>query len=69
MRKQFAAITIALLAGTILICWFINITFLESYYQKDKEKVIEGAFHKMNQASIDNQLETDEFRADRKSVV
>ena len=32
-----ASITIAILAGTLILCWFINSTFLEGYYERNKE--------------------------------
>ena len=43
IRRQFALIFIGLMAGTILLCWFINSVFLEEYYIRSKTKVIMDA--------------------------
>ena len=42
IRKQFAIVFGVLMAGTILLCWFINNTFLEDYYFKNVFKKING---------------------------
>lgn len=48
IRKQFAGIFIGLLAGTILLCWFVNNTFLEKYYLSNKEKMLYSAYETIN---------------------
>jgi len=50
IRKQFAGVFIALMAGTILLCWFINNIFLESFYVSNKEKTLRTAYEKLNSA-------------------
>ena len=40
IRKQFAGIFIGLMAGTMLLCWFINSTFLERFYFANKQEVV-----------------------------
>ncbi len=44
IRRQFALIFIGLMAGTILLCWFINTMFLEEYYVWSKTRVIREAY-------------------------
>ena len=51
IRKQFAYIFIGLMAGTILLCWFINNTFLERYYFHNKQTVVMDAYNQMNAAA------------------
>jgi len=48
IRKQFAGIYIGLMAGTILLCWFVNNTLLETFYVSNKVKVIQSAYDKIN---------------------
>jgi len=50
IRRQFAGIFIALMAGTILLCWFINNTFLVQFYKNNKEDVIYSTYEKINKA-------------------
>lgn len=47
--------------GTILLCWFINNTFLEKYYLRDKQKALMSAYAVMNAASNAGIISTDEF--------
>lgn len=62
IRTQLAAITIALLAGTLIICWFINSTFLEKYYEHDKMEIVQSAYESLNKAGNGERLETEEFQ-------
>lgn len=61
IRKQFACIVFGLMAGTILLCWFINNTFLERYYFHNKRQVVTGAYAQLNEAARNGQIGTDDF--------
>lgn len=61
IRKQLAAVFGLLMAGTILLCWFINNTFLERYYLKDKQKVLLNTYYVLNIASNEKRIGTDAF--------
>ncbi len=62
IRKQFAVITIGLLVATLVICWFINSTFLEKYYELDKRETIQTAYEKINEAAAQGTLGTEAFQ-------
>ena len=64
IRRQFALVFGLLMAGTILLCWFINNTFLEKYYLNNKQKAMMSAYFIVNKASNEGVIGTD-----RKSVV
>ena len=51
IRKQFSLIFIGLLAGVLMLCWFINSMFLEEYYKYSKEVKINTAYEKINRAT------------------
>lgn len=55
-------ITIALLAGTILLSFLVNNIFLEDYYILQKNRVVQQAYEKINEAAINGRLETVEFQ-------
>ena len=61
IKRQFAGIFGLLMVGTILFCWFINNTFLERYYMKDKQKALLEAYQVLNRASNEDKIGTDEF--------
>lgn len=61
IRKQFACIFIGLMAGTILLCWFINNTFLERYYFHNKQTVVMDAYNQMNAAAQKGSISSDDF--------
>lgn len=61
IKRQFAGIFGLLMVGTILFCWFINNTFLERYYMKDKQKALLETYRVLNRASNEDKIGTDEF--------
>lgn len=61
IKKQFAGIFISLMAGTILLCWFINSTFLESFYITNKQKALLEAYESINRAAAYGNITSEEF--------
>lgn len=61
IKKQFAMIFIGLMAGTILLIWFVNNTFLENYYIQNKQKNLFEVYSKINNASMKENLTSDDF--------
>ncbi|MBD5502169.1 MAG: GHKL domain-containing protein [Lachnospiraceae bacterium] len=61
IRKQFAGVFCLLMMGTILLCWFINNTFLERYYLKNKQNVLLNAYQLMNTSSNEGSIGTEDF--------
>ncbi|MCL2253867.1 MAG: HAMP domain-containing histidine kinase [Lachnospiraceae bacterium] len=61
IRNQFTLVFGILMAATVLLCWFINNTFLEHYYLQDKERLLQSAYRSINQASLNNEVFTSEF--------
>lgn len=62
IRVQIAVMILVLLVGTLGLCWFLNNTFLEDYYEAEKYKNVQTAFDRLNQAGEDGELETEEFQ-------
>lgn len=61
IKKQIAYTFIGLMAGTILLCWFINNTFLESFYVIEKQKTLMNAYSRINEAGNEGDITEDEF--------
>lgn len=61
IKKQIAYTFIGLMAGTILLCWFINNTFLESFYVIEKQKTLMNAYERINKAVNDEDITSEEF--------
>lgn len=61
IKKQFAGVLCSMIMGTILICWFINNTFLEDYYIKNKQNVLMNVYNYINTASNEGKISTEEF--------
>ncbi len=59
--KQFPLIFIGLMAATIFCCWFLNSTFLESYYMNKKQKALMQVYAKMNVSFMEGSMETEAF--------
>ncbi len=61
-------IFIGLMAGTILLCWFINNLFLERYYVKSRTQIIFDAYDTIRQAAQSDTYSTEEFREELDNV-
>lgn len=61
ISRQFTMIFIGLMAGTILLCWFLNISFLEDFYISDKEDSLLDVYQIINDAAKEGTLNTEEF--------
>ena len=61
IKWQVASIFIAVMAGTLLLCWFMNNTFLIKYYLNNKEKVLIDAYDQINLAATEGSITSDEF--------
>ncbi len=61
ISRKFTFIFILLMLGTILLCWFLNNSFLEKYYIYDKQKALLNAYQVINAAVEDEVFDTDEF--------
>lgn len=61
IRKQFALVFVLLMAGTILLCWFINNTFLERYYLENKQKTMLSVYTIINKESNEGSIGTEAF--------
>lgn len=61
IRKQIAGIFIAVIAGTIVLAWFVNSTFLEKYYISNKVDAIHSAYESIDDAVTKGSITSDEF--------
>lgn len=64
IKRQFAIIFIALMAGTIVLCWIINNLFLESFYTTRKIEAIEAVYNNINDAMNSGDLTSDIFEVE-----
>ena len=65
---QFALIITLLMVGAIGLLILINSTFLERFYQKNKEEALNSAFDKVESASVNSEWDTEEFKAEIESI-
>jgi len=68
INRQFTMIFIALMAGTILLSWFLNRTFLERYYINNKTHVLLEAYDTINEAGNDDTLTSDDFQLELQKI-
>lgn len=61
IKTQFAVIFTALMAGTIIVCWFVNNTFLERVYLQNKETVLCNAYESINEVANDGTMNSEQF--------
>lgn len=61
IRKQFAAIFIGLMAGTVLLCWFLNGSFLQKYYIFNKKAVLLKVYAELENAVYTGNLDSETY--------
>ena len=62
IKVQMASITIAILSGTLILCWFINSTFLEGYYEREKERTVWNVYEMLNEAGTEEGAFSESFQ-------
>lgn len=62
IRSQFAWIFIGLMAGTVVLCLFINNVFLGEYYVRTKTDIIYGAYESIRDAAGDGTYNMSSFQ-------
>ena len=68
IKRQIATVFIALMAGTIVLCWFINSTFLEDFYINYKTTAIHSAYDSINEAANTGDITSDEFDVELRKI-
>lgn len=68
LNKQFALVFGMLLAGTLLLCWFLNNIFLEKYYIRNKQDVLHSAFFKINEAMLNGDITDSDFDSELEKI-
>ena len=68
IRRKFSLIFIGLMAGTILMCWFINNMFLGQYYIRSRTRIIYGAYNTIRQVANSETYSTEEFTRELDNV-
>ncbi len=58
---KITAIMISIVAGTVLLCWFINNTMLESYYVDHKQGTLLDTFEMVNDESGKGRADRENF--------
>jgi signal transduction histidine kinase len=56
-----AFLFIAVMAGTIVLCWIVNNIFLEEFYIRNREKAITQAYERINEVVSNGDITSDEF--------
>lgn len=62
ITRKITTIMISIVAGTVLMCWFINTTLLEDYYISHKMNVLISTFETVDEAYTNGEGDTEEFQ-------
>lgn len=61
IKSQLALIFIGLMAATIFLCWIINNTFLQRYYEDNRKNNLLETYHLLNDAANNNRFTSESF--------
>lgn len=62
ITRKITTIMISIVAGTVLLCWFINTTLLEDYYISHKKEVLIDVFQTVDNAYASGEGDSEEFQ-------
>lgn len=62
ITKKITVIMISIVAGTVLLCWFINTSLLEEYYIEHKQQVLLKTFEMVDKESKSGRTDKEEFK-------
>lgn len=68
IKQQIAFIFIGVMAGTIILCWFVNNTFLENFYIKNKTSTILSAYENVNEAVNSGDINSSGFDLELRKI-
>lgn len=61
IKQQIALIFIAVMSGTIILCWGVNNFFLERFYITNKKDAINDAYVSINEATDNGDITSEEY--------
>ena len=61
VKQQIAVIFIAVMAGTVALCWVANTIFLEKFYIQNKTNAITDAYERINEVASNGDIASDAF--------
>lgn len=61
LNRQFCMVMIALVAGTVFLCWILNTIFLGQFYVWNKAKILSNSYQKVNAAARSGSLDSQAF--------
>lgn len=68
IKRQIAFIFIAVMAGTIILCWIINNSFLENFYIQNKESAINDAYLRINKVAASGDISSEDFGLELRKI-
>lgn len=61
IKQEIAIVFIAVMMGTIVLCWIINNIFLENFYIQNKKNAIKDAYYRINEVVENGDVSSDAF--------
>lgn len=68
IRAKLTVIILLITTGTIVLCWFINDTFLEDYYFMNKQKILENAYFEIENLLLNTDMEKDKISLELEKI-
>lgn len=68
ITRKITTIMISIVAGTVLLCWFINTTLLADYYISHKKDILIETFQTVDAAYANGDGDTEEFQIELEKI-
>lgn len=56
LTREIIVTILGLVAGTVILCWLLNTVFLERYYVKNKQNILQNGFEIIDAACISGEM-------------
>ena len=61
LTREITATILGLVAGTVVLCWVLNTVFLERYYVKNKQNILQNGFEIIDAACVSGEMDDSAF--------
>ena len=68
IKQEIAFVFIAIMIGTIVLCWTINSRFLENFYIQHKKDVISDAYLRINEVAANGDISSEAFDLELRKI-
>ena len=68
IKQEIALIFMAVMVGTVVLCWIVNNSFLENFYIQNKKNAIKDAYSRINEVVMIGDISSESFDVELRKI-